>query len=49
MEQGYKDYGFNILDEVDLANNKTSKFSLRTKLGLDVTILEGLQMNMDFQ
>lgn len=49
MEQGYKDYGFNILDEVDLANNKTSKFSLRTKLGLDVTILEGLQMNMDYQ
>lgn len=49
MEQGYKDYGFNILDEVDLANNKTSKFSLRTKLGLDVTILDGLQVNVDYQ
>ena len=49
MEQGYKDYGFNILDEVDLANNKTSKFGLRTKLGLDVTILDGLQINMDYQ
>lgn len=49
MEQGYKDYGFNILDEVDLANNKTSKFSLRTKLGVDVTIIDGLQVNMDYQ
>ena len=49
MEQGYKDYGFNVLDEIDLANNKTSKFSLRTKLGLDVTIIDGLQFNMDYQ
>lgn len=22
MEEGYKDYGFNVLDEIDLANNK---------------------------
>ena len=49
MEQGYKDYGFNILDEVDLANDKTSKFGLRTKVGVDVTILDGLQFNMDYQ
>ena len=49
MEQGYKDYGFNMLDEVDLANNKTSKFGLRTKVGLDVTVCDGLQVNMDYQ
>ena len=49
MEQGYKDYGFNVLDEIDLVNNKTNKFSLRTKLGIDVTLLNGLQVNMDYQ
>lgn len=49
MESGYKDYGFNVLDEIDLANNKTNKFSLRTKLGVDVTILDGLQLSMDYQ
>ena len=49
MEQGYKDYGFNLLDEIDLVNNKTNRFSLRTKLGIDVTLLDGLQLNMDYQ
>ena len=43
MEEGYKDYGFNVLDEIDLANNKTDKFKLRAKVGLDVTILDGLK------
>ena len=49
MEKGYKDYGFNVLDEVDLANDKTNKFGVRTKLGLDVKILEGVQLSMDYQ
>lgn len=49
MEEGYKDYGFNVLDEIDLANNKTDKFGLRAKVGLDVTILDGLKFSADYQ
>lgn len=49
VEEGYKDYGFNVLDEIDLANNKTNKFGLRAKVGLDVTILDGLKLSADYQ
>ncbi|MFR7822502.1 MAG: hypothetical protein ACLU30_04300 [Odoribacter splanchnicus] len=30
MELGYKDNGYNILDELDLANDKTNSLSVRT-------------------
>ncbi len=49
IEEGYKDYGFNVLDEVDLANKKTNKFGLRAKVGLDITILNGLKLSADYQ
>lgn len=49
MELGYRDNGFNILDEIDLVNDKTNKLSLRTKVGFDVNILEGLKLTFDYQ
>lgn len=49
MELGYKDNGFNILDEIDLANNKTNTMNVRTKFGLDVNILDGLKVSADYQ
>lgn len=49
MGLGYKDNGFNILDEIDLANDKTRSLSLRTKFGLDVKIIDGLKVSADYQ
>lgn len=49
MELGYKDNGFNILNEIDLANNKTEKLSLRTKFGFDINIIDGLKVSADYQ
>ncbi|MDE7073797.1 MAG: SusC/RagA family TonB-linked outer membrane protein [Odoribacter sp.] len=49
MELGYKDNGFNVLDEIDLANDKTNTMNVRTKFGLDVNILDGLKVSADYQ
>lgn len=49
MELGYKDNGYNILDELDLANDKTNSLSVRTKFGLDVNIIDGLKVSADYQ
>lgn len=49
MGLGYKDNGYNILDELDLANDKTNSLSVRTKFGLDVNIIDGLKVSADYQ
>ena len=49
LEKGYLNSSFNILDEIDLMNSRTNQINVRTKVGLDFTILEGLKASVDYQ
>ncbi|MEG2276910.1 MAG: SusC/RagA family TonB-linked outer membrane protein [Odoribacter sp.] len=49
MGIGYRDNGFNILDEIDLANNQKNQMNVRTKFGIDLNLLEGLLISADYQ
>ena len=49
MSEGYLDNGFNVLDEIDLVNNRTNQMNVRTKVGMDFNILEGLKLSADYQ
>ncbi|MDR2284171.1 MAG: SusC/RagA family TonB-linked outer membrane protein, partial [Sphingobacterium sp.] len=45
---GYFDNGLNLLQEVDLTNNKNSKFGVRSIFGADWKIWDGLTLSNDF-
>jgi len=49
VKEGYYDNGVNILEESRLTNNRVSNFGLRTRFGLDLNILKGLDLTADFQ
>lgn len=46
--RGYLDNGFNLLEENTLANNKTSGWGLRSRVGTDWKIIKGLSLSNDF-
>ncbi|MEQ7798952.1 SusC/RagA family TonB-linked outer membrane protein [Pedobacter sp. ASV1-7] len=45
---GYLDNGFNLLEENRIANNKMSGWGLKTRVGADWKILDGLSLSNDF-
>ncbi|ERJ58154.1 SusC/RagA family TonB-linked outer membrane protein [Sphingobacterium paucimobilis] len=45
---GYLDYGMNLVQETNLANNRTSGFGVRSIFGLDWKIIDGLTVSNDF-
>lgn len=49
VEKGYLDNSFNILDEIDLMNSRTNQMNVRTKVGMDLNILDGLKLSLDYQ
>ena len=49
ISKGYLDNGFNVLDEIDLVNNRTNQLNVRTKVGMDFNILDGLKLSADYQ
>lgn len=46
---GYYDQGKNLLDEVDLANDKTKGTIYKIRVGADFKILDGLNLSADYQ
>lgn len=46
---GYYDQGKNLLDEVDLANNKTDGVNYKVRVGADFKIINGLSISADYQ
>ncbi|MFA4866797.1 MAG: SusC/RagA family TonB-linked outer membrane protein [Pedobacter sp.] len=48
MGLGYLDNGFNLLEENNIANNKTSGWGLKTRVGADWKIVKGLSLSNDF-
>jgi len=48
-EYGYYDQGKNLLEEVDLANNKTKSSDYKVAFGLDYRVLTGVTLSADYQ
>ncbi|MCD0488065.1 SusC/RagA family TonB-linked outer membrane protein [Pedobacter sp. MC2016-14] len=48
MAKGYYDNGMNLLQDARLADNESSTFGLRAKLGLEATLAKGLTFNTYF-
>lgn len=48
-DYGYFDQGENLLDEVDLANNKTKGLNYKVRVGADFKVWEGLNLSADYQ
>ncbi len=46
---GYKESGQNILEELNLANNKSTSTAYKVRVGADFKIIEGLGANIDYQ
>lgn len=49
MSVGLYDQGLNILNEVNLANNKSTTTAYKVRVGADFNIIEGLNASVDFQ
>ena len=47
--QGLMSFGKNILDEVDMANNISRNLDVKGKFGLDLRIIDGLNVTADYQ
>lgn len=48
-DYGYYDQGLNLLDEIDLANNKTKGVNYKARIGTDFKIIDGLNFSVDYQ
>lgn len=48
MAKGYYNNGKNLLQDATLANNNSAVFGLRTKVGLEATLVKGLTANAYF-
>ena len=45
---GYLENGYNILEDAKLANNINKNFGLRSKVGFQIKIIDGLTFNTDY-
>lgn len=48
-QYGYYDQGKNLLDEVDMANDKTNGVNYKVRVGADFKIISGLSVSADYQ
>ena len=48
-QYGYYDQGKNLLDEVDMANDKTNGVNYKVRVGADFKIISGLSISADYQ
>lgn len=48
-DYGYYDQGKNLLDEIDMANNKTNRVNYKVRFGSDFKIIDGLNLSADYQ
>ncbi|MFV0587213.1 SusC/RagA family TonB-linked outer membrane protein [Bacteroides reticulotermitis] len=48
-QYGYYDQGKNLLDEIDLVNNKTNGVNYKVRVGGDFKIMNGLSISADYQ
>lgn len=48
-DYGYYDQGKNLLDEVDLANDKKNGINYKVRVGADFKIINGLSVSADYQ
>lgn len=46
---GYYDYGKNIINELNLANNKQESNTYKVRVGADIEIIKGLKASADYQ
>lgn len=46
---GFYSWQKNILEEVDLSNNKSSRTAYKVRVGSDFTIMKGLNLSVDYQ